>query len=214
MSAPAELVPLSPHKERNRKAVTLNSEFAELCKAADYPAQAGKSFIRENYGRANLKAFKRHGYFLQFGKYNADIHGSGNDYNDDGIEDFYLISPGYNHSSYLEDYTVLYILSGTENTSGTIEPNFEQKPLKVIFFSRIRKEFSRYVGSNEDGMIITAKAIPVKYKGQVYLRLDAQTSLSGNTTYRSAYHNAPDLTTYAKINSDMELEPICYEYVD
>lgn len=214
VSAPAELVPLSPHKEINRKAVIQNSEFSEFCKVTDYPVQAGKSFTQDHYGRANLKAFKRQRYFLKFGNDNAYIHASGNDYNDDGIEDFYLISPGYNHSSYLEDYTVLYILSGTENTSGTIEPNFEHKALKIIFFSKIRKEFSRYLGSSEDGIIITAKAIPVEYNGQVYLRLDAQTSLLGYNTYRSAYHNAPDLTTYAKINSDMELEPICYEYVD
>ena len=183
--------------------------YTKLCENLNYPDYEGEELFRRS---KPMKAFLQAnggGWF----NFTPTVYDARVDYNKDGIEDFYLTAPGYNHSSYTQDYTVFYIVPGALGASESSEPDFTKKTLIRVFFVKLnRSTFQRRNPKdipNKGNIIITARATPIEFKNEIYLKIQAQLDQSGNSVYRSAYLNSPDWTTYVKINHRMELQPIC-----
>ena len=187
--------------------------YSELCGSSNYPDYEGEDlFSRSKPMKAFLQA-NGGGWF----KFAPTVYDARADYNNDGIRDFYLTAPGYNHSSFTEDYTEFYIVLGALGASESTEPDFTKKALLFRHFSGMNRNTFLPRSSpgialditKEGNFIITAKATPVEFKNGIYLKIQAQFAQAGNQIYRSAYHNPPDWTTYVKINQRMELKPVC-----
>lgn len=181
----------------------------KLCSAVSSPIY--DPIKERRYHISELKQFSRvNSVKLKFG---GQIFPSGDDYNNDGIEDFYLTVPSYSYSSSSEDWTDFFIVPGILLDSETSMPNFQRKALKRILFIDLFKDTlaHRDISTLDiDGeYIITAKVTPVSFNNAIFLKVEAQLGEGPNAGYISAYTNEADWTTFAKINNYMEIQPIC-----
>lgn len=181
-----------------------------LCNNPDSSHIEGETLAVQNYYLSSLREFARVNRRLKFG---ANVYPSGVDYNNDGVKDFYLTTANYSYSSFREDYTDFYIVPGALREAEIAVPDLSRKALKnVLFVSLNRNTLMKRNPPNieaEGEYIMTAKVTPIKFENEIYLKVEAQLVTAQNPEYRSAYHNPPDRTTYAKINHRMEIQPIC-----
>ena len=189
----------------------LTDKYAELCMVGNNSADSGETLKVRDYHITRLKKFAQlNSVKLKFG---GSIYPAGFDYNNDGIEDFYLTVASYSYSSFREDWTDFYIIPGHLRDSETNKPNFLDAYLKRILFVDLFKDSLKRrnvsVLEIEGDYIITAKVTPIKFKDEILLKVEAQMGDGINNDYVSAYENTPDWTTFAKINHLMEIQPIC-----
>lgn len=186
-------------------------KYTELCAVGNNPAYSGETLKVRDYKITQLKQFARiNAVGFKFG---GSVYPAGFDYNNDGIEDFYLTVASYSYSSFREDWTDFYIIPGHLGDSETNKPNFLDAYLKRILFVDLLKDSLKRrnvsVLEIEGDYVITAKVTPIKFKEKIFLKVEAQMGEGINNDYVSAYENTPDWTTFAKINHLMEIQPIC-----
>lgn len=189
----------------------LTDKYAELCMVGNNSAHSGETLKVRDYHKTRLKNFAQlNSVKLKFG---GSLYPAGFDYNNDGIEDFYLTVASYSYSSFREDWTDFYIIPGHIGNAETIEPNFLAAYLKRILFVDLLKDSLKHRNISrleiEGDYVITAKVTPIKFKEEIFLKVEAQMGEGINNDYVSAYENTPDWTTFAKINHLMEIQPIC-----
>ena len=194
-----------------QKETALTEIYAKLCATVDDANFVGEPLEGEDYSILKLKEFRLTNKTTE--KFARHFYPANADFNGNGIEDFYLIIPGYNYSSFRKDYTELFIIPGRSGGTGEPEPNFESIALKRTLFSNLNRHTFRPRNTpnieREGEFIMTAKVTPIRFKSEVYIKVEAQTATAQKPVYRSAYLNAPDWTTYARINHRLEVQPIC-----
>lgn len=185
--------------------------YSELCSTTDIPDFKGEHIEVQNLFKTDLREFKRANNMTP--KFGGRIYPSLSDFNGDGIEDYYLTIPGYNYSSFRKDYTELFIVMGGLETPEKVIPILSKKALHRRLFSgldqKTLQQWALQSVKNKNTEIITAKVIPVKFKSNVYLRIEAQLDTADNRSYRSAYESAPDWITYAIFDQNLNIQPIC-----